>query len=91
MIYLHSNNWDTRIAASQAVQAILDNVPQWNPCCVLVKKEEDEKEIGAQVRLNFHGFNLDKVLEKGAELMGSEGNEFDIQVENYDEFSLNII
>uniref|UniRef100_A0A182JX29 TATA-binding protein-associated factor 172 n=1 Tax=Anopheles christyi TaxID=43041 RepID=A0A182JX29_9DIPT len=31
LTYLHSNSWDTRIAASQAVQAILDNVPQWEP------------------------------------------------------------
>uniref|UniRef100_A0A182VQT4 TATA-binding protein-associated factor 172 n=1 Tax=Anopheles minimus TaxID=112268 RepID=A0A182VQT4_9DIPT len=31
LTYLHSNSWDTRIAASQAVQAILANVPQWEP------------------------------------------------------------
>uniref|UniRef100_A0A182P5N4 TATA-binding protein-associated factor 172 n=1 Tax=Anopheles epiroticus TaxID=199890 RepID=A0A182P5N4_9DIPT len=31
LTYLHSNSWDTRIAASQAVQAILENVPQWEP------------------------------------------------------------
>uniref|UniRef100_A0A182N4Z9 TATA-binding protein-associated factor 172 n=1 Tax=Anopheles dirus TaxID=7168 RepID=A0A182N4Z9_9DIPT len=31
LTYLHSNSWDTRIAAAQAVQAILANVPQWEP------------------------------------------------------------
>uniref|UniRef100_A0A2M4A2S2 Putative chromatin remodeling complex wstf-iswi small subunit n=1 Tax=Anopheles triannulatus TaxID=58253 RepID=A0A2M4A2S2_9DIPT len=49
LTYLHSNSWETRIAASQAVQAILENVPQWEPkCCsggdVTVKKEEPEDE-----------------------------------------------
>lgn len=29
--YLGSNNWDTRIAASQAIEAIAKNVPQWDP------------------------------------------------------------
>jgi len=29
--YLQSTNWDTRIAASQAVNAIAKNVPQWEP------------------------------------------------------------
>lgn len=49
--YLKSPNWDTRIAAAQAVQAIAKNVPQWEPrgapklgnvvaallkCCILI-------------------------------------------------------
>lgn len=29
--YLHSTSWDTRIAAAQAVDAILQNVPVWQP------------------------------------------------------------
>lgn len=31
IVYLHSPLWDTRIAAAQAVDAILTNVPQWDP------------------------------------------------------------
>jgi TATA-binding protein-associated factor len=31
LIYLRSANWDTRIAAGQAVEAIVKNVPEWNP------------------------------------------------------------
>ncbi|XP_050998745.1 TATA-binding protein-associated factor 172-like isoform X1 [Acomys russatus] len=31
LIYLRSTNWDTRIAAGQAVEAIVKNVPEWNP------------------------------------------------------------
>lgn len=29
--YLRSNSWETRVAASEAVRAIVQNVPQWNP------------------------------------------------------------
>lgn len=29
--YLRSSSWETRIAASEAVRAIVSNVPQWNP------------------------------------------------------------
>lgn len=31
VVYLHSQSWDTRIAAAQAVDAILANVPPWDP------------------------------------------------------------
>ena len=31
LIYLRSPNWDTRIAAGQAVEAIVKNIPEWNP------------------------------------------------------------
>lgn len=29
--YLHSTSWDTRIAGGQAVQAVIENVPLWDP------------------------------------------------------------
>ena len=29
--YLRSTNWETRIAAAEAVRAIVSNVPQWEP------------------------------------------------------------
>uniref|UniRef100_W4VRR5 Putative chromatin remodeling complex wstf-iswi small subunit n=1 Tax=Corethrella appendiculata TaxID=1370023 RepID=W4VRR5_9DIPT len=88
--YLHSSNWDTRIAASQAVQAILENVPQWNPLpssggstTATIKIENNKSEL-----LTFENFDLAKVLTKGARLMGSEGTEFDLQDESNDDNSL---
>ncbi|XP_004536960.1 TATA-binding protein-associated factor 172 isoform X2 [Ceratitis capitata] len=43
--YLHSTSWDTRIAASQAVEAILQNVPSWNPeIYAAIKREAIKKE-----------------------------------------------
>ncbi|XP_050067911.1 TATA-binding protein-associated factor 172 [Anopheles maculipalpis] len=44
LTYLHSNSWDTRIAASQAVQAILENVPQWEPKGIPNLKVETKEE-----------------------------------------------
>lgn len=76
IMYIHSSNWETRIAASQAVQAILENVPEWNPKSVNLKKEPNEAECST--RFVFEKFNLDLILEKGARLMGSEGKEFDV-------------
>ncbi|XP_055637226.1 TATA-binding protein-associated factor 172 [Toxorhynchites rutilus septentrionalis] len=82
--YLHSSNWETRIAASQAVQAILEHVPQWNPKGINGVKEEEEDQTAdssqcetGSTRLSFAKFDLNVVLHKGARLMGSEGSEFD--------------
>lgn len=84
IVYIHSNNWETRVAASQAVQAILENVPQWEPKCVSIKKEEgtNGSEVKPDTRFSFGKFNLEMILEKGARLMGSEGKEFDYADEN---------
>lgn len=88
IVFIHSSNWETRIAASYAVQAILDNVPQWDPAgnANKIKKEEngtsDNENNKSETRLSFDKFNLDVVLEKGARLMGSEGREFDFTEED---------
>lgn len=67
----------TRIAAAQAVESILNNVPQWNPKPSSVKTEFSSSRNFESSRLTFDQFNLDTVLEKGARLIGSEGSEFD--------------
>lgn len=87
IVYIHSNSWETRIAASQAVQAILENVPKWCPPKSVTIKKEDAEENGAaskklDTRFSFEKFNLELILEKGARLMGSEGKEFDFSDEN---------
>lgn len=76
IVFIHSSNWETRIAASQAVASILENVPQWDPVeGICIKKEENDKVTS---RLTFEKFDLDVVLEKGKLLMGSEGKEFEL-------------
>ncbi|RVE45378.1 hypothetical protein evm_009950 [Chilo suppressalis] len=78
--HLRSPAWETRTAASQAVEAILANVPEWKPPPCTVKKEEKyEPEDGT--RLRCETFDLERVLQDGASLMGSEGNEYDMEEE----------
>lgn len=43
--YLHSTSWDTRIAAAQTVEAILANVPEWNPELYAIKREVKKEEV----------------------------------------------
>lgn len=42
---MKSKNWDTRIAAAQAVEAVACNVPKWNPDGVKVKEEGKQMSI----------------------------------------------
>ncbi|XP_062121564.1 LOW QUALITY PROTEIN: TATA-binding protein-associated factor 172 [Drosophila sulfurigaster albostrigata] len=101
--YLHSSSWETRIAAAQSVEAILKQVPPWQPELQLgainLKKErqgsdateEDSCQSNASSSttttpcnerlLSFDEFDLQQILQKGARLIGSEGNEFDVQEE----------
>ncbi|KAH8359116.1 hypothetical protein KR093_004461, partial [Drosophila rubida] len=102
--YLHSTSWETRIAAAQSVEAILKQVPPWQPDLqqsgsITLKKErqasdateEDSCQSNASSSttntpcsdrlLSFDEFDLQQILQKGARLIGSEGNEFDLQEE----------
>ncbi|XP_063229477.1 TATA-binding protein-associated factor 172 [Bacillus rossius redtenbacheri] len=81
--YLRSQSWDTRIAAGQAVEAVLRNVPQWDPPGCSFKREGGSQPLSlSQVgRMNFQKFDMSKVLANGAYLMGSEGKEYDTEEE----------
>uniref|UniRef100_A0A1L8DH30 Putative chromatin remodeling complex wstf-iswi small subunit n=2 Tax=Nyssomyia neivai TaxID=330878 RepID=A0A1L8DH30_9DIPT len=74
IVYMHNSSWDTRIAAAQTVEAILNNVPQFHP---IPGTACDEKPPGGQ--LQFATFDLAGILLTSGRLMGSEGNEFDYQ------------
>ncbi|XP_066534947.1 TATA-binding protein-associated factor 172 isoform X2 [Hoplias malabaricus] len=82
LIYLRSPNWDTRIAAGQAVEAIVKNIPEWNPApkpkeesCV----EDMSPEDNSSDRLSFYRFDISRLLKHGASLLGSAGAEFELQ------------
>ncbi|XP_028162565.1 TATA-binding protein-associated factor 172-like [Ostrinia furnacalis] len=82
MKHLRSPAWETRIAASQAVEAILANVPEWHPSPFTGKKEEKEKsDLEESGRLRCETFDIERVLLNGAHLMGSEGHEYDMDEE----------
>uniref|UniRef100_A0A673HUX5 TATA-binding protein-associated factor 172-like n=1 Tax=Sinocyclocheilus rhinocerous TaxID=307959 RepID=A0A673HUX5_9TELE len=73
LTYLRSPNWDTRIAAGQAVEAIVRNIPEWNPA----PKPKDE-DISSD-RLSFYRFDISHLLKHGASLLSSAGAEFELQ------------
>ena len=43
--YLHSPAWETRIAAGHAVEAVIQNVPQWDPPGCNIKRGNAIREI----------------------------------------------
>uniref|UniRef100_A0A8C5MZY2 B-TFIID TATA-box binding protein associated factor 1 n=1 Tax=Leptobrachium leishanense TaxID=445787 RepID=A0A8C5MZY2_9ANUR len=81
LIFLRSPNWDTRIAAGQAVESIVKHVPEWNPPPRLKRElgSECSNEDSSSDRLNFDRFDISRLLKHGASLLGSAGEEFEIQ------------
>uniref|UniRef100_A0A8C5E6B9 BTAF1 RNA polymerase II, B-TFIID transcription factor-associated n=1 Tax=Gouania willdenowi TaxID=441366 RepID=A0A8C5E6B9_GOUWI len=81
LTYLRSPNWDTRIAAGQAVEAIVKNIPVWDPSPK--PKEETCDDLSADDsscdRLTFYHFDISRLLKHGASLLGSAGVEFELQ------------
>lgn len=90
--YLHSTSWDTRIAASQAVEAIVGNVPLWFPSGipdddVKIKGESSDDatvDVNGRSRSNlvagrmmFDRYDVHTVIKCGHNLLASEGKEFD--------------
>ncbi|KAJ4948902.1 hypothetical protein JOQ06_020424 [Pogonophryne albipinna] len=76
-----SPNWDTRIAAGQAVEAIVKNIPEWDPAPR--PKEESCEDLSPEDsscdRLSFYHFDISRLLKHGASLLGSAGAEFELQ------------
>uniref|UniRef100_A0AAX7SEB0 BTAF1 RNA polymerase II, B-TFIID transcription factor-associated n=1 Tax=Astatotilapia calliptera TaxID=8154 RepID=A0AAX7SEB0_ASTCA len=81
LTYLRSPNWDTRIAAGQAVEAIVKNIPEWKPAPK--PKEESCEDLSPEEtscdRLSFYHFDISRLLKHGASLLGSAGAEFELQ------------
>uniref|UniRef100_A0A8C1BS63 B-TFIID TATA-box binding protein associated factor 1 n=1 Tax=Cyprinus carpio carpio TaxID=630221 RepID=A0A8C1BS63_CYPCA len=77
LTYLRSPNWDTRIAAGQAVEAIVRNIPEWNP--PPKPKDDMSPEDISSDRLSFYRFDISRLLKHGASLLGSAGAEFELQ------------
>ncbi|XP_046551692.1 LOW QUALITY PROTEIN: TATA-binding protein-associated factor 172-like [Haliotis rubra] len=78
--YLCSSNWETRIAAGLAVEAIAKHVPQWEPRGA--PKSEFPSPSSAHVagRILFSHFDINKVLAYGTSLLGSEGAQYDVDM-----------
>ncbi|XP_011313794.1 TATA-binding protein-associated factor 172 [Fopius arisanus] len=85
---LKSAQWDTRVSAAQAIQAILAQVPVWEPEPVDKKVEstnggnsgvESSREC-QKSRLTLQGFDMGQVLARSSHLTGSEGSEYDLVI-----------
>jgi TATA-binding protein-associated factor len=86
--YLHSKEWETRMAAAEAIECIATNVPPWNP-----KSSDELSEICLDTNSNqpltlpivqrsedfftFDSFDLLSVLKNGAPLLASGGQEYE--------------
>ncbi|RUP50793.1 hypothetical protein BC936DRAFT_137667 [Jimgerdemannia flammicorona] len=80
-----SKNWETRIAAGQALEAIAGNVPEWDPAEAVKMETSDSaplsnKTTGQTNRLSFKNFDIASVLTNGKTLLASAGKEFDIDM-----------
>ncbi|KAF8793895.1 TATA-binding protein-associated factor 172 like protein [Argiope bruennichi] len=77
--YLYSSNWDTRIAAGQAVEAIIKNVPEWN--IQNIKQEKNStclNDLSLTGRMKFSEFDVNKVIQNGSNLLACESTKIDI-------------
>ncbi|KAK9885123.1 hypothetical protein WA026_010638 [Henosepilachna vigintioctopunctata] len=78
--YLKSNNWETRIAAAEAVRAIVSNVQCWDPQPnENITDGEHSPSLSSVGRLRLSQFDIIRVLENSISLTASEGKEFDIE------------
>ena len=76
-VHLKSPSWDTRIAASQAINAVISHVPQWDPLPIPVKNEDVNFPTTRLSQLKFGTFSISTVLANRHFLTASEGREFD--------------
>ncbi|CAG8552936.1 1718_t:CDS:10, partial [Gigaspora rosea] len=91
VIHLSNKEWDTRIAAGQAIEAIAKNVPQWDPpenaFNIVVVKIENEisiKNESSDNKYSFENFDISSVLQNGKTLLGSAGKEYDLDLSDLD-------
>ncbi|XP_043463907.1 TATA-binding protein-associated factor 172 [Leptopilina heterotoma] len=83
-VLLKSPQWDTRVSAAHAVQAILSQVPPWNPEPVKEELNSNNSKLSqrrtsnASRKLSLHDFDMTQVLARSSHLTGSEGSEYDI-------------
>ncbi|KAI9598492.1 hypothetical protein BDF19DRAFT_393058 [Syncephalis fuscata] len=90
LLHLRSKSWETRVAAGQAIEAIVSNVALWEPnasdvpvpdkAIVEQRLQEEEKRD----RLAFATFDLDEVMRSGRRLLASAGKEYDVDLVGLD-------
>lgn len=80
--YLHSSSWDTRIAASQAIESIVNNIQLWVPSGDPTKDASSYEDVLDSGRMKFDTFDISTVLEQGQDLLAVKATEFDVEEED---------
>ncbi|XP_076818589.1 TATA-binding protein-associated factor 172-like [Clavelina lepadiformis] len=78
--YICHHEWDARIAAAEAVESIINQIPVWDPTPA-VKQEPSDCIFPDGDRLTFEKFDIDKLLAHSQLLLGSSGNEYKLPPE----------
>nr|CAB3226362.1 TATA-binding protein-associated factor 172 [Phallusia mammillata] len=82
LVYLGNNEWTTRIAAAEAIKAVIDEVPEWDPKPDV--KKEDAQPLSCDDKLQLSQFDVDRVLSGSQLLLGSSGDEYKPVQDNAD-------
>ncbi|KAJ1965072.1 TATA-binding protein-associated factor mot1 [Dipsacomyces acuminosporus] len=76
--YIGNRSWDTRVAATQAFEAIAKEVGEWDPNSPESgKAPEDVKPPMEDDLLSFSQFSVDSVIRHGRLLLASAGKEYE--------------
>ncbi|CAG8444968.1 8385_t:CDS:10 [Ambispora gerdemannii] len=86
VVHLRSKNWETRIAAGQAIEAIANNLPQWDPPEPARTEFEpvNSNKFALENKYSFDNFDIANVLQGGKLLLGSAGKEYDFDLSDLD-------
>ncbi|CAJ0766577.1 5034_t:CDS:2, partial [Entrophospora sp. SA101] len=86
IVHLSSKEWDTRLAAGQAIEAIAKNVPHWNP----IESENDDNNNKSQPlndnKYSFDNFDISNVIQNAfqhknlKERLGLGGEFMDVDI-----------
>ena len=75
---LRNKNWETRVAAAHAVDAICKRMPVWEPpTCVKVEDGDSGKAADPLLVQGLPKLDIKGVIERGQTLLSSTGTEFD--------------
>ena len=75
---LRHKNWETRVAAAHAVDAICKRVPVWEPSsCVKMEDVDNSKAADPLSVQGLAKLDIKSIIERGQTLVSSTGAEFD--------------
>ena len=76
--FVKSKSWETRVAASLAIEAIGQQTPQWDPHPAVGDNEVSASSLNEETwMLSFASFDIQNVVKNGVPLLSSPGKEFE--------------